>query len=184
MLRFLVLCTACVLAGLIIPSEARAEANADRFQINRDIHIQPDDEVGDVTCINCSVYILGRVSGDVTTINGNIVAQQGATIAGDATAATGEVVEEIESRSARQHAGSVPGGIGGGLAAGDTGGGDGVRKRNDAANAGRSNRERRRHQVGDRQPWQHHVLRFVRSGHRARGHRQPWQHVVLRLDGS
>jgi hypothetical protein len=89
MLRFLVLCTACVLAGLIIPSEARAEANADRFQINRDIHIQPDDEVGDVTCINCSVYILGRVSGDVTTINGNIVAQQGATIAGDATAVRG-----------------------------------------------------------------------------------------------
>jgi hypothetical protein len=89
MLRFLVLCTVCVLAGLIIPSAARVEANADRFQFNRDIHIQPDDEVGDVTCINCSVYILGRVSGDVTTINGNIVAQQGATIAGDATAVHG-----------------------------------------------------------------------------------------------
>ena len=89
MLRFLVLCTVCVLAVLMTPSAALVEANADRFQINRDIRVQPDEEVGDVTCINCSVYILGRVSGDVTTINGNIVAQQGATIAGDTTAVRG-----------------------------------------------------------------------------------------------
>ena len=92
MLRFLALCTLCVLAILLAPSAAlNAQANADRFQINRDIHIQPSDQVGDVTCINCSVYVLGRVSGDVTTINGSIVAEQGATIAGDATTVRGNI---------------------------------------------------------------------------------------------
>ncbi len=66
-----------------------AEGNADRFQINHDIQIQPDDKVGDVTCINCSVYVRGQVSGDVTTINGNVIAEPGAAIAGDVTTIRG-----------------------------------------------------------------------------------------------
>jgi len=90
MLRLLALSTLCVLAILPAPSAALvAQANADRFQVNHDIHIQPEDQVGDVTCINCSVYVLGRVSGDVTTVNGNIVAEQGATISGDITTVRG-----------------------------------------------------------------------------------------------
>ncbi len=92
MLRFLALFTLCVPVILLMPSRTlAAEANADRFQINHDIHIQPNDQVGDVTCINCSVYVLGRVSGDVTTINGNIMAEQGAAISGDATAIRGNI---------------------------------------------------------------------------------------------
>ncbi len=81
----------CALSAILLPSEAfAAKGNADRFQINHDIRIQPEDEVGDVTCINCSVYVRGRVSGDVTTINGNVVAEQGAAIAGDVTAIRGD----------------------------------------------------------------------------------------------
>jgi len=60
-------------------------ANADRFQFNHDIRIQADDEVGDVTCLNCSVYVLGKVAGDVTAFNGNVVAEPGAAISGDVT---------------------------------------------------------------------------------------------------
>ena len=92
MLRFFALYGFCVLMVLLVSSTMlAAEANADRFQMNHDIHIQADDKVGDVTCINCSVFVLGRVSGDVTTINGNIVAEQGATIAGDVTAVRGNL---------------------------------------------------------------------------------------------
>src|SRR5258708_11101579 len=72
-----------------------AQGNGDRFQMNHDIHIQPDEEVGDVTCLNCSVYVLGKVSGDVTTINGSVVAEEGANIAGDVTAVRGNA--RIES---------------------------------------------------------------------------------------
>jgi lipopolysaccharide export system protein LptA len=86
MLRMFALCGLLI---SILPSAALAEANADRFQINNDIHIQADDQVGDVTCLNCSVYVLGQVSGDVTTINGNIVVEQSATISGDVTTVRG-----------------------------------------------------------------------------------------------
>ncbi|HMJ21113.1 MAG TPA: polymer-forming cytoskeletal protein [Terriglobales bacterium] len=88
--RIFLLFAFCVLVAFLTPSPLRAaESNADRFQINNDIHIQPEDQVGDVTCINCSVYVRGRVSGDVTTVNGNILAEQGATVSGDVTAVRG-----------------------------------------------------------------------------------------------
>jgi hypothetical protein len=88
-----------VLVILLAPSSALA-ANADRFQFGQDIRIQPDDEVGDVTCLNCSIYVLGRVAGDVTTINGNIVAEPGAAISGDVTAIRGNTRVENGSQVA------------------------------------------------------------------------------------
>jgi hypothetical protein len=89
--RLSVLLALCILAILFLPSALfAAKSNADRFQINHDIRIQPEDEVGDVTCINCSVYVRGRVSGDVIAIHGNVVAEQGAAVAGDVTAIGGE----------------------------------------------------------------------------------------------
>jgi hypothetical protein len=87
------------LAILLAPSSALA-ANADRFQFGHDIHIQPDEEVGDVTCLNCSIYVLGRVAGDVTTINGSIVAEPGAAISGDVTAVGGNARIENGSQVA------------------------------------------------------------------------------------
>src|SRR5258708_26535352 len=81
-----------------------AQGNGDRFQMNHDIHIQPDEEAGDVTCLNCSVYVLGKVSGDVTTINGSVVAEQASNIAGHVTAIRGDA--RIESGT--QIAGDLP----------------------------------------------------------------------------
>jgi hypothetical protein len=88
--RFSLLPAFCTLAIFLTPSTLlAAQANADRFQINHDIRIEPRDKVGDVTCLNCSIYVRGQVSGDVTTINGNVVAEQGAAIAGDVTTILG-----------------------------------------------------------------------------------------------
>jgi len=99
--RFLVLCLISILPALLAPSAMHAvEAKADRFQFNNDIEIQPDEKVGDVTCLNCSVRVLGRVSGDVTTINGNVVAEQGATISGDVTTIRGSARIENGSQVA------------------------------------------------------------------------------------
>ena len=90
MSRLFALRAFCLVIAFLAPSASLAAgANADRFQVNRDIQIQPDDKVGDVTCLNCSVYVRGQVSGDVTTINGNIIAEQGAAIGGDVTAVRG-----------------------------------------------------------------------------------------------
>jgi len=80
----------CSLAIFLVASTLLAAgANTDRFQINHDIRIEADDRVADVTCINCSVYVRGQVSGDVTTINGNVLAEQGAAVAGDITSIRG-----------------------------------------------------------------------------------------------
>src|SRR5713226_8346923 len=90
MTRFFPLRAFCMFAIFLVPSTSlAAETHADRFQMNHDIHIQPDEKVGDVTCIGCSVYVRGQVSGDVTAIAGSVVAEAGASIAGDVTAVGG-----------------------------------------------------------------------------------------------
>ena len=86
MTRFFTLPAFCIFAMFLIPSTSFAlETSPDRFQMNHDIHIQPDEKVGDVTCIGCSVYVRGQVSGDVTTIAGSVIAESGASIAEDVT---------------------------------------------------------------------------------------------------
>jgi hypothetical protein len=85
MLRFLAL-RIFILACLLIPaSPLAASTNPDRTQFGRDIRIEANENVGDVTCIGCSIHVRGHVSGDATAIGGSIFAEQGAAIAGDAT---------------------------------------------------------------------------------------------------
>jgi len=65
--------------------------NPEQTQFNRDIRIDAGQKVGDVTCINCSIYIAGESSGEVTTIHGNIVLETGGAVAGEVTAVWGDV---------------------------------------------------------------------------------------------
>jgi len=91
----------CVFATLLIPSTSlAAETNPDRVQMNHDIHIQADEKVGDVTCIGCSIYVRGQVSGDVTAIAGSVIAEPGASIAGDVTTIGGNARVESGSQVA------------------------------------------------------------------------------------
>jgi hypothetical protein len=99
--RFCAPLALCVFAAVLLPSVTlAAQANADRFHFNHDIRIQPEDKVGDVTCINCSIYVGGHVSGDVTTINGNVIAEQGAMVGGDVTVIRGDARVENSSQVA------------------------------------------------------------------------------------
>src|SRR6476469_4684855 len=62
-----------IVAVFLSPSPIMAaEAHPDRLQFNHDIRIEPNDKVGDITCIHCSVDVRGQVSGDVTTVAGNV----------------------------------------------------------------------------------------------------------------
>ena len=101
MTRFCPLPALCMFAILLVPSISFAlETSPDRFQMNHDIHIQSDEKVGDVTCIGCSVYVRGQVSGDVTTIAGSVIAEPGASIAGDVTTIGGNARVESGSQVA------------------------------------------------------------------------------------
>jgi len=68
-----------------------AQETADITQFGHDIHVQPDQNVGDVTCFNCSIYVRGQVAGDVTAILGRILIDEGAQVAGDATTIGGDI---------------------------------------------------------------------------------------------
>ena len=95
MSRFLALRVVVCFACLLIPvSVLAASADPDRTQFNHDIHIGPNDKVGDVTCIGCSVHVRGQVAGDVTTIGGSVFLEPGASIAGDVTAIGGNARAE------------------------------------------------------------------------------------------
>lgn len=65
--------------------------------MNHDIRVEPGDKVGDVSCLNCSVYIRGQVTGDVFALHGNVVVESGGSVAGDVSTLIGDV--RIESSS-------------------------------------------------------------------------------------
>ena len=69
----------------------RAQKTADITQFGHDIHVQPDQTVGDLTCFNCSIYVRGQVAGDVTAILGRILIDEDAQVAGDATSIGGDI---------------------------------------------------------------------------------------------
>ena len=87
MLRPLLLSMLCFLS-LSFYAAAR---NQEQTQFGRDIRIDAGQKLGDVTCINCSIYIAGESSGEVTSIHGNVVLEAGGSVAGDVTAVWGDI---------------------------------------------------------------------------------------------
>jgi hypothetical protein len=75
---------------LTLSTAAFAAAKADRTQLGRDITVGPNEEAGEVTCVGCSIRIRGQVSGDVTTVGGNIFIEDQGQVAGDVTAVAGD----------------------------------------------------------------------------------------------
>jgi hypothetical protein len=76
-------------------------ANPDRFQTNRDIHVDASDKPTDVTCFHCSIFVRGEVNGDLTAIGGNITLEDGAQVHGDITAVVGDIRLEANTMTER-----------------------------------------------------------------------------------
>lgn len=87
-------CAAAVFLLLMLCLPSFAGSSPDRTQFGHDIHVQAGERVGDVTCVNCSIYIRSQVAGDVTAIHGNVVLETGSEVAGDVTAVWGNVRTE------------------------------------------------------------------------------------------
>src|SRR3989442_11918296 len=80
-----------IVSTFALPALGFAEHSHERFQMNRDIRVEQNDKTGDLTCLNCSVYIRGEVAGDIFTLNGRVVLEQGAQVSGDVATLIGEV---------------------------------------------------------------------------------------------
>jgi hypothetical protein len=90
MTRFSLVRALCLLL-LTIPACAFAKGDPELTQFGHDIRVEAGQKVGEVTCFNCSIYIAGESSGELTTLHGNIIVESGGSIAGDVTAIWGDV---------------------------------------------------------------------------------------------
>ena len=76
---------------IVVSSVVMAQENSSRSQTNRDIRVEPGQKAGDLSCMNCSIYIRGDVAGDVFAFHGNVVIDSGASVAGDIATLFGDI---------------------------------------------------------------------------------------------
>jgi hypothetical protein len=69
----------------LLGATVTALAAPEQFQMGHDIHVAADQKTGDLTCLNCSIYIHGEVTGDAFAWNGDVILENGAQLAGDIT---------------------------------------------------------------------------------------------------
>lgn len=79
----------CLALVLSLSGAAAASDNSSYTEFGHDINIGPNQHVGDLTCLGCSIRVRGQVSGDVTVIGGSIVLEEQAKVSGDVTAIAG-----------------------------------------------------------------------------------------------
>jgi len=63
--------------------------SSDRVQFFQSITVGPDEQVGDVVCLFCSIHMAGTTSGDTVAILGSIVVD--GTVSGDVVAVGGSI---------------------------------------------------------------------------------------------
>jgi hypothetical protein len=81
------LAVSCIALSLTAP----AKDNPSYTHFGRNISIGPSDEVGDVTCIACSIRVRGLVAGDVTSVGGSVTIEDQAQVSGDVTTVGGNL---------------------------------------------------------------------------------------------
>lgn len=94
MAHWRLLCFCVLFVFHIFPVSVLAKDKPQRMQTNRDIRVEAGEQTGDVTCINCSIYVRGKVDGDATAIHGSILVEPGASVTGDTTTILGDVRAE------------------------------------------------------------------------------------------
>lgn len=93
--RYAFLVSGAFLLWLAVPCialalTAGAKDNPSFTQFGRNINIGPSDEVGDLTCIGCSIHVRGLVAGDVTAVGGGVTIEDQAQVSGDVTTVGGD----------------------------------------------------------------------------------------------
>lgn len=76
---------------LALSVTAFSKDNPSYTQVGHTITVGPSDEVGDLTCFGCSIYVRGLVAGDVTAFGGNVTIEEQAQVSGDVTAFAGDL---------------------------------------------------------------------------------------------
>ncbi len=81
---------ALMLSGYLYSASAHAEGR-DISHVNRNVHVESDEEVGDVSSVNGRIELdSGAVAEDLETVNGRIIIEDGASLA-DAETVNGRI---------------------------------------------------------------------------------------------
>lgn len=70
---------------------AADDKNSDRTSFGHDIHVSASENVADLTCFMCSIYVRGNAAGDATAFGGRIVVEAPGQVAGDVTSIIGDI---------------------------------------------------------------------------------------------
>jgi len=81
----------CVLMSVVLAPTCMLakDGHGDRVQFFQSINIGPDEHVGDVVCLVCSIHMAGTTSGDTVAILGSIAVE--GTVSGDVVAVGGAI---------------------------------------------------------------------------------------------
>ncbi len=103
----------------------------DMVQIGKSIYVAPNEAVGDVVCVGCSIHVAGRAGGDLVAVGGtvqvdgtvqgeavvvggNLSLGPGAVVHGNVTLVGGKLLRDPAARIDGEVSNSVfPGGVGG-----------------------------------------------------------------------
>jgi Polymer-forming cytoskeletal len=94
--------------SVLLAAPTLGQYKSDRVQYNHDIILDPGQTSGDLECVNCSVFVRGEVTGDVTVVHGNAVIEPRAKVTGDVTAVLGDL--SVQSGAQVQGDSTVVGG--------------------------------------------------------------------------
>ena len=86
--RFAVLLSLIAVGSTLLHA---SDDNPDRTRFGHDIRVSAGENVADLTCFFCSIYVRGNAAGDVTAFGGRIEIEGPAQIAGDVTTIVGDV---------------------------------------------------------------------------------------------
>ena len=79
------------LSCIALALTSAAKDNPSYTQFGRNINVGPSDEVGDLTCIGCSIHVRGLVAGEVTALGGEVTIEDQAQVSGDVTTVGGDL---------------------------------------------------------------------------------------------
>lgn len=81
----------CALTCLLLSGGALAAGAPSVAHFHHDIHIESGQTSGELSCVACSVYVHGQVTGDVAVVFGRLVLGPSASVAGDVAVVAGDL---------------------------------------------------------------------------------------------
>jgi hypothetical protein len=76
---------------MLVCTPAFARSAEDRASVGSDITIPEGESAGDIACAFCTVRVRGEVRGDIATLFGSVIVEEGRNVSGDVASLGGDL---------------------------------------------------------------------------------------------